>query len=53
MRITPRKTEDRGQTGIDPLDSRQAFAFGHYRNPDHHGLRSPRVVNDDPAAPGG
>lgn len=50
--ITVRKSESRGRTKIDWLDSRHSFSFGSYYNPDQRGFRSLAVINEDFIAPG-
>ncbi len=51
IRIRP--AGERGRTAIAWLDSRHAFSFGDYYDPEHHHFRSLRVLNDDRIAPGG
>ena len=51
--IAMRKSEERGRTQIDWLDSRHTFSFGEYYDPRHMGYRTLRVINDDRVAPGG
>lgn len=51
--LTVRKSQARGATRIGWLDSRHAFSFGDYLDPNHHRFRSLRVINDDRIAPGG
>jgi redox-sensitive bicupin YhaK (pirin superfamily) len=50
--INIQRSNDRGQTRIDWLDSRHSFSFGDYYDPDHMGFRSLRVINEDRVAPG-
>jgi quercetin 2,3-dioxygenase len=50
--IQVRRSEDRGRTQIDWLDSRHTFSFGDYYDPDHVHFRSLRVINDDVVEPG-
>jgi hypothetical protein len=50
--IAIRRSENRGTTRLDWLDSRHSFAFGEYRDPRHPGFRSLRVLNEDRVAPG-
>ncbi len=47
-----RKSDARGHTQIDWLDSRHSFSFGQYEAPEHMGFRALRVINDDRVAPG-
>jgi len=51
--ITLRKSEDRGQTKIDWLDSRHSFSFGDYYDPKHVNFGPLRVINEDWIAGGG
>ncbi|HTQ13233.1 MAG TPA: pirin family protein [Rhizomicrobium sp.] len=51
--LTLRKSEDRGKTRIDWLDSRHSFSFGDYRDPDHAGFGPLRVINEDWIGGGG
>jgi len=51
--ITYRKSEDRGQTKIDWLDSRHSFSFGDYYDPKHVNFGPLRVINEDWIAGGG
>jgi quercetin 2,3-dioxygenase len=50
--ITVRPADARGRTHLDWLDSRHTFSFGDYYDPEHHGFRVLRVLNDDRVAPG-
>jgi len=50
--ITFRDRMARGRTRIGWLDSRHSFSFGGYRDPDHMGFRSLRVINEDRVVPG-
>lgn len=50
--ITIRRSNDRGRTQLDWLDSRHTFSFGDYYDPQQMGFRSLRVINDDRVAPG-
>src|SRR5881628_2806144 len=45
--IARRAAAARGQTELGWLHSRHTFSFGNYFDPDHMGLRSLRVINDD------
>jgi hypothetical protein len=49
--ITPRKSDDRGLTELDWLQSRHSFSFGDYHDPAHMGFRTLRVINEDHVAP--
>ena len=51
--LTIRPAASRGHTDIDWLDSWHTFSFGDYRDPQWHGFRSLRVINDDRVAPRG
>jgi len=51
--IVIRDRNSRGHTKIGWLDSRHTFSFGNYRDPNHMGFRSLRVINDDRVIPGG
>lgn len=51
--ITLRHAEHRGATDMGWLDSRHTFSFGSYRDSDHMGFATMRVINDDRVAPGG
>lgn len=51
--ITIRKSEDRGRTKLDWLDSRHSFSFGDYYDPRFMGFRHLRVINEDVVQPGG
>ncbi len=50
--IRVRRSEDRGRTLIEWLDSRHAFSFGEYHDPAHMGFRALRVINEDRVRPG-
>ncbi len=51
--IDIRHRNDRGYTRTDWLESRHTFSFGAYRDPNHMGYRSLRVINEDRVIPGG
>lgn len=50
--ITIRKSDDRGKTRIDWLDSKHSFSFGEYYDPAQMHWGSLRVINEDIVAPG-
>ncbi len=45
--ISIRRSEDRGTTKLDWLDSKHTFSFGDYYDPEWEGFRSLRVINED------
>jgi quercetin 2,3-dioxygenase len=45
--ITVKRSEDRGKTHIDWLDSRHSFSFGDYYDPANESFGSLRVINED------
>ena len=49
--IQTRKSNDRGHTKLDWLDSRHSFSFADYYDPRHTNFRSLRVINEDRVAP--
>lgn len=51
--IRIRRSEERGRTHLEWLDSRHTFSFGTYFDPAHTSHRALRVLNDDRVAPGG
>ena len=52
METLLRPGTDRGLTQLDWLDSRHAFSFGQYRDPQWRGYHGLRVLNEDVVAPG-
>ncbi len=50
--ITFRDRMARGASRTGWLDSRHSFSFAQYRDPEHMGFRSLRVINEDRVVPG-
>jgi redox-sensitive bicupin YhaK (pirin superfamily) len=50
--IQLRRSNDRGPTQLDWLDSRHTFSFGDYYDPKHMGFGDLRVINEDRVVPG-
>lgn len=50
--ITVLRSQERGQTQWEWLDSKHSFSFGEYYNPYHMGFHHLRVINQDLIRPG-
>jgi len=51
--IRIRRSDERGRTHLEWLDSRHTFSFGNYRDPAFMSYRALQAINDDRVAPGG
>jgi len=51
--MTLRKSEGRGRTQLDWLDSRHSFSFGDYCDPEHDSFGNLRAINEDVIKGGG
>ena len=49
---TLRRSNERGKTKLNWLDSRHTFSFGNYYDPQHMSFGELRVVNEDRVNPG-